>query len=130
MQWHSVGKAIRFIALSQIQVSKMGGGKKKTTLKKMEKALTKKSTQKESKLSKSSRHTTEKKTAGIVSPDSKSEKFLNDLKKIRALTPYAVASRFNLRLSVAKDLLEELERRRVIEYVSGSKNLKIYKIAN
>ena len=108
----------------------MGGGKKKTTLKKMEKALTRKGTQKEGKTSKPSRRTTEKKAAGIVTPDSKSEKVLNDLKKIRALTPYTVASRFNLRLSVAKDLLKELERRRVIEYVSGSKNLKIYKIAN
>jgi len=108
----------------------MGGGKKKTTLKKMEKVRTRKSAQKESKSSKPSRHITEKKTAGIVSPDSKSEKVLSELKKIRALTPYTVASRFNLRLGVARDLLEELERRRVIEYVSGSKNLKIYKLAN
>ncbi|MCK4320143.1 hypothetical protein KAW11_00865 [Candidatus Bathyarchaeota archaeon] len=108
----------------------MGGGKKKTTLRKMEKARSRKSAQKESKSSKPSRHITEKKTAGIVSPDSKSEKVLSELKKIRALTPYTVASRFNLRLGVARDLLEELERRRVIEYISGSKNLKIYKLAN
>jgi len=46
---------------------------------------------------------------------------------MKAVTPYAVASRFNLRLSVARDMLEELTRRGVLDYVSGNKNLKIYK---
>jgi len=38
-----------------------------------------------------------------------------------------VASRFNIRLSLAKTFLKELEKRKMIEYVSGGKNLKIYK---
>jgi ribosomal protein S25 len=46
---------------------------------------------------------------------------------MKALTPYTVATRFDLRLSVAKDFLEDLERRGIVEYVSGSKNLKVYK---
>ncbi|NIW11392.1 MAG: hypothetical protein GWN33_13195 [Gammaproteobacteria bacterium] len=45
---------------------------------------------------------------------------------MKTLTPFAVASRFNLRLSVAKDLLEELEHKGVIQFVSRSRNLKIY----
>jgi ribosomal protein S25 len=40
-----------------------------------------------------------------------------------------VASRFNIRLSLAKTFLKELEKRKMVEYVSGGKNLKIYKLS-
>lgn len=69
----------------------------------------------------------EKKAAGIIPPDLKSEKVVGEIKKMKAVTPYALASRFNLRLSVARDMLDELAQRGVVEFVSGSKNLKIYK---
>ena len=52
------------------------------------------------------------------------------MKTMKVLTPYTVASRFNLRLSVARDVLKDLERRNIVEYVSGGKNLKIYKPLN
>ncbi len=65
---------------------------------------------------------------GIVPPDT--EKVLPQIRKMKAITPYTVASRLDLRLSAAKDLLQELEREGKIEYVSGSKNLKIYKPSN
>jgi len=100
------------------------GGKKKLTLKQMEKMQVRKDERKEGK---SGGGPTEKKPPGIIPPDPRSEKVIGEIKKIKVLTPYAVASRFNLRLSVAKDLLEELEQRGVVEYVSGSENLKIYK---
>jgi ribosomal protein S25 len=51
------------------------------------------------------------------------------MKKMKAITPYSVASRLDLRISVAKDLLQQLEQKGKIEYVSGSKSLKIYKLA-
>ena len=104
----------------------MGGGKKRLTLKQM--ARTQARRGQERKERKSGGSTTEKKSIGIIPPDLKSEKVIGELRKIRALTPYAVATRFDLRLSVARDVLEELERRGIIEYVSGSKNLKIYKL--
>jgi small subunit ribosomal protein S25e len=113
-----------------LEREKMGGGKKKTTLKKMEKVRTRKTAQKESKPSKPGRSTAEKKIAGIVPLDSKSEKVLGELKKMKVLTPYMVASRFDVRIGVARGLLGELERRRIIQYVSGSKNIKIYKLAD
>jgi len=105
------------------------GGKKKLTMKQMERMQAKKDEERgrERKERKSGGPTTEKKSIGIIPPDPKSEKVIGELKKMRALTPYAVATRFDLRLSVAKDFLEELERRGIVEYVSGSKNLKIYK---
>jgi len=102
------------------------GGKKKLTMKQMERMQQKKD-EKSEKREKGGGAGSERKPTGIVPPDPKSEKVISELKKMRALTPYAVAARFNLRLSVAKDLLDELAQRGLIEYVSGSKNIKIYK---
>jgi len=101
------------------------GGKKKLTLKQMAKMQERRD--QERKERKLGGPTSEKKSIGIILPDLKSEKVIGELKKMRALTPYTVASRFDLRLSVARDMLEELNRRGIIEYISGSKNLKIYK---
>ncbi len=101
------------------------GGKKKISLKRVEKTQTRKG--REHRERKSTGPSTEKKGIGIDPPDPKSEKIINELKKMKALTPYAIATRFDLRLSIAKDFLEELEKLGVVEYVSGSKNLKLYK---
>lgn len=101
------------------------GGKKKLTLKQMQRMQEKRD--ETSKKAATGGQIQEKRAPGIVPPDLKSEKVVSELKRMKALTPYAVATRFNIRLSVAKDLLDELARRGVVEYVSGSKNLKIYK---
>jgi small subunit ribosomal protein S25e len=101
------------------------GGKKKLTLKQAERMQAKRGEKKEAKPSKSPSGR-ERKTAGIILPNPRSEKIVNEIKKMKILTPFTVASRFNLRLSVAKDLLEELEQKGVIQFVSRSRNLKIY----
>lgn len=69
----------------------------------------------------------EKRPSAIVPPDPKNEKIISELKKMRVLTPYAVASRFNIRISAAKSFLEQLEERSVVQMVSGNHSLKIYK---
>ena len=102
----------------------MGGGKKKQTLRKMERTQRK---TKRPKTSSSPTSAREKHVGGIVQPDTKS--VLSQIEKMRAITPYAVASRLALRISVAKVVLQQLEQKGKIEYVSGSKNLKIYKLA-
>ncbi|NIR86528.1 hypothetical protein GWO13_02720 [Candidatus Bathyarchaeota archaeon] len=104
------------------------GGKKKLTLKQMEKMGKKKERKRREKGSGGS--ATEKRAIGIVPPDSRSKKVISQLNKMRVLTPYTVATRFDLRLSVARDFLEELEKQGVVEFVSGSKNLKVYKPAD
>jgi len=103
----------------------MGGGKKRPTIKQMTRIQTRKDQPRKER--KSGKLTTEKKSLGITLPDLNSKKVINELKTMKVLTPYTVASRFDLRLSVAKDLLKKLERKKTVEYVSGSKNLKIYK---
>ena len=100
------------------------GGKKKLSLKQIERSQDKKP-EKEKKGK--SAGPPDKKVAGITSPDPRSDKIVGELKKMKVLTPYAVATRFDLRLSVAKGLLKGLEQRGTIKYVSGSENIKIYK---
>ncbi len=71
----------------------------------------------------------EKKASGIGVPNLDDAKFVADLSKMGALTPYSIASQFNVRLSVARDVLEELERRRLVKSVGGNTRIKIYKLA-
>jgi ribosomal protein S25 len=71
----------------------------------------------------------EKKTAGITMPSLDNEKLVGELSKLGALTPYSIATQFNVRLSVARDILEELERRRLVTSVGGNTRIKIFKLA-
>jgi len=105
------------------------GGKKKLGLKQMERMQVKKDEQESKKKKEKAEFSKEKKPAGIVPPSSKNEKIVGELKKMPVLTPYSVASRFNIRISAAKDFLEELEENGIIELVSGNHDIKIYKTA-
>lgn len=103
------------------------GGKKKLSLKQMERAQEKKDEEEEKKKEKAPSLTREKKPLGIVSPDVKNERIVGELKKMGVLTPYSVATRLGIRISAAKDFLEQLEENGTIHMVSGNHNLKIYK---
>jgi ribosomal protein S25 len=102
----------------------LGGGKKKQSMKQMTKPK-KEPKQKEPKATDSTQSA--KKTLGLTIPDVNNQKVIGTLKGMKVLTPSTVASRFNIRLSLANAFLKELEKRKMIEYVSGGKNLKIYK---
>jgi small subunit ribosomal protein S25e len=52
-----------------------------------------------------------------------------EIKKMNVLTPYAVATKFGVRISAAKDFLEQLEKNGDVQLVSGSHSIKIYKPA-
>ena len=106
----------------------MGGGKKKPTMSQMVKAQQKEDKTKSKSSGRDSASASgERKTLGIIQPDANDKAITKELQKIKVLTPYTVASRFNLRVSVAKDLLEELCHQGVITYVAGGRNTKIYK---
>jgi small subunit ribosomal protein S25e len=102
----------------------LGGGKKKLSLSQMEKAQEKKPEKK--KETKSSGSTGERKIPDISMPDATSGKVVDEVKKLKVLTPYSVASRFNVRISVAKDFLDELEKRGAIRLVSRGRNIRVY----
>lgn len=103
------------------------GGKKKLSLKQMERMRSRRQEEERKKKEKKTTSLREKKTSGIVPPDPKNEKIINELKKMRVLTPYVVASRLNIRISTAKDFLEQLEENGTVQMVSGNHTLKIYK---
>jgi len=104
------------------------GGKKKLSLKQMERMqMRKDEAEKKKKEKEKEKAAREKKLAGIFVPDVKGEKILDELKKMRVLTPYAVATRFNIRISAAKDFLEQLEEEGLVQLVSGNHDIKIYR---
>jgi ribosomal protein S25 len=50
-----------------------------------------------------------------------------ELSKMRAVTPYQVASKYNVKIGVAKNLLERMELRGHIAMVSRNGSTKIYR---
>lgn len=103
----------------------MGGAKKKN-LAQMDKSQQLQTKKVEPTKKTKAKVVSEKKVRGISGPDVDDTKFLGELSKMGAITPYALASQFNLRISVAKDLLEELERKRLVQPVGGNARLRIY----
>ena len=72
----------------------------------------------------------EKHIGGIFPPDIKDPGFLEELRKAKVVTPYSLASKYNLRLSVAKEVLRELEKRGFLELVAASRYTRIYKVVS
>jgi ribosomal protein S25 len=105
------------------------GGKKKLGLKQMEKQQVKEDETKEAKKKEKAGPPKEKKLVGIMTPDAKDSRVISEVKKMNVLTPYAISTRYGIRISAAKNFLAQLEANGSIQLVSGSHNLKIYKPA-
>lgn len=100
------------------------GGQKKPTIKQMlKRQLLRELKAKGRKASKEKKETPM--MASIFMPEINDD-LISKLRDMRAITPYELASAYGIRVSVANDLLEELERRRIVRLVSRSRNLKIY----
>jgi ribosomal protein S25 len=106
------------------------GGKKKLNLKQMERMQDKKDAEgkDKKKKEKAGGGPKEKKPSAVVPPDANNEKIIAELKKMHVLTPFAISTRYNVRISAAKGLLQELQENGKIQLVSGNHNLKIYKV--
>jgi len=104
------------------------GGKKKLNLKQMERQQEKKDEEeKEKKKKEKAGPPKEKRQLSILPPDM-NDKVAGELKRMNVLTPFSIATRFNIRISAAKDFLEQLEEKGTIHLVSGSHRIKIYKV--
>jgi len=55
-----------------------------------------------------------------------SEDLMEQLKKMKAVTPTGLAIHYSLKVSMAKKLLDQLQKDKVVEMVSRSHNLKVY----
>ncbi|MBS7657662.1 MAG: hypothetical protein QW476_02335 [Candidatus Bathyarchaeia archaeon] len=100
------------------------GGTKKKTLSQMRKEEEKRREKEAEK--KKVKQVIEKKEKSAFFTESP-EAALKELSKLDVLTPYTVASQLNLRLSAAKNLLKELEVKKLIRMVQGNNRIKIYK---
>ena len=103
------------------------GGRKKLSLTQMERLQARRQREQERRV-RSQSMMGERKASSVLMPEIKDD-LMDEIRKMRVVTPFAVASRFDLRISVAKDLLEELERKKIVELVSRSRKTKIYKVA-
>jgi small subunit ribosomal protein S25e len=68
----------------------------------------------------------EKIIGSIQIPDLKSSEIHETLQKMKAITPNEVASQFNIKVSVAKKMLNEMENNGILKMVARSSNLKVY----
>jgi small subunit ribosomal protein S25e len=105
------------------------GGKKKLGIKQMEKQQGDKAEEKSKKKDEKKGPPQKKTTISILPPDAKDQRVVAEVKKMGVLTPYAVATRYGIRISAAKDFLEQLESNGAIDLVSASHSIKIYKSA-
>ena len=107
------------------------GGKKKLGLKQMERQQGKEDEAKAAKEKKEGKKAgaPEKKRSNInvIPPDAKNDKIIAEIKKTPVLTPYGLATKYNVRISAAKQFLEALEQNGTVQLVSGSHNIKVYK---
>ncbi len=105
------------------------GGKKKLGLKQMEKQQVKEDDEKskEKKKEKAGPPKEKRTIIGVVAPDVKEQRNIAEIKKMNVLTPYAVATKFGIRISAAKDFLEQLEKNGNVQLVSSSHSIKVYK---
>jgi ribosomal protein S25 len=70
------------------------------------------------------------KTIGALDiPDMSSEELIEQLGKMKAITPTGLAIQMNIKVSTAKKLLEELKEQKVLALASRSHNLKVYALA-
>ena len=109
----------------------MGGGKKKKNITQMAKSqeLEERKGQPKGKGSGTaiSSSAAEKRVQGLTVPNFKDKKIEKELQAMKVLTPYSVASHFNLRISVARDFLDELQREGLVSFVTSGRGTKVYK---
>jgi len=106
------------------------GGQKKRNISQMDKAQQiQEEKRDEDKKTKTHKPVTDGKQRGVDLPDLNDEKLISEIKKLKVLTPYAVSSQLNVKISLAKDLLRELENKNIIKPVEGNSRIRIYQVA-
>jgi ribosomal protein S25 len=72
----------------------------------------------------------EKIIGSVEMPDINSKEVIGAISGMKAITPTSVAMRFNLKVSIAKKMLKELEMKGTIKLATSSSNVKVYKMGN
>ena len=72
----------------------------------------------------------EKIIGSVDMPDINSKEVMGALRGMKAVTATSVATRWNLKISVAKRMLDMLEEKGAIKMVARSSNLKVYQMTD
>ncbi|MCX8161745.1 MAG: hypothetical protein N3E44_01965 [Candidatus Bathyarchaeota archaeon] len=70
----------------------------------------------------------ERKASAIDAPGLSGKEFIEEIRKMKVITPYGLASKYNIKLSVAKDYLEMLESKGVVRCVGGHNRIRIFQV--
>lgn len=105
------------------------GGAKKASLAQAEKQQYRQAAKQEGKRQKAANPKgTQEKRVGSSNLLNLSEKELvSELTKMKAITPYQVASRYNIKVSLAKHMLEHLKSKGQILVAANAGGMKVYK---
>ena len=68
----------------------------------------------------------EKVVGSVELPDLNSKEVMGAIRGMKAITATSIATRFNLKISVAKRMLDMMEEKGTIKMVARSSNLKVY----
>ena len=104
------------------------GSAKKRSLKQMERqqTLRTKKQQQEPRKKRTSANVLNRRTEGVSLPGVEDKELIGEISKMKAITPYMVATRYDVRLSLAKNLLDSLQQRGLIQLMARNSNLKLY----
>ncbi len=104
------------------------GGVSKKPLSNIEKKMKKEAAAKEEKKveKKSSKTGKEVMSKTIVLDNETKRKVTDELKREKIVTPYSLASKTEMTISVAKKMLEEMERQGMVKLVSKNRRVSLY----
>ena len=105
----------------------MGGAKKKS-LAQAEKQQQIQTTKQDKAAQKAAKGKQTKTSETNVKSGEVGEDALKELAGIKSLTPFSVATKFNIKMSAAKDMLQTMEKRKTIEQVASGRGVKVYKL--
>jgi len=99
------------------------GGKKKPTISQLEKrmkVLAKREKKRQSRVKEVRRET------GLPTLSVPVDAIARDVKKMKCITPYLIATKYGIKISLAKKVLRELAERNVIRLVDRNRRVDIY----
>lgn len=97
------------------------GGRKKPKLSQLDK----RSKKEERKKRKEKKFEMKLDAGGGVSIESL-DQILNEVKRLKYVTPYLLASKFSIKVSRAKKILRQLENEGILKYIDGNRRVRIY----
>ncbi|MHA1238944.1 MAG: 30S ribosomal protein S25e [Candidatus Odinarchaeia archaeon] len=62
----------------------------------------------------------------IILPPDKLEALKKEIPKMKVITPTVIVQKYNVKVSVAKNLLRDLHKQGLIKFVAGTRRLDIY----